>query len=135
MENLEEKSKETKEKKTKKNNVSNTKSRITKEYNKLVKVFISNSPEKKHVIQKLIKRASFLLVLAEDMERSINDEELLVETVNASQSFTKSNPLLKDYRDTVKSYQTVLKQLCDLVKNESSGPVEPDELEAFIKLK
>ena len=77
--------------------------------------------------------ASFLLVLSEDMERSIKQNNLTFETINASQSFTKSNPLLKDYRDTVKSYQTVLKQLCDLMKNEVVDPSGlPDELEKFI---
>ena len=58
---------------------------------------------------------------------------MTVETINASQYFIKANPLLKDYRDTIKSYQTVIKQLCDLVKNDaSSEKKEPDELEAFI---
>ena len=87
-----------------------------------------------HVIKKLIKRASFLMVLSEDMERDIRKAELTMTTINASQSFTKSNPLLKDYRDTVKSYQTVLKQLCDLVKDSSlSDKSVPDELEMFLK--
>ena len=107
--------------------------RITKEYNKLSKLFISSHPEKEHVIKKLIKRASFLLILAEDMEKDIQSSELTTETINGSQSFVKSNPLLKDYRDTIKSYQTVIKQLCDLLKNEGNPEKNmPDELEAFL---
>lgn len=112
------------------------KARITKESNKLNKLFDVSSPEKKHVVSKLIERASFLLILAEDMETDIKKDDLIVKTINASQQFTKSNPLLKDYRDTVKSYQTVVKQLCELTKNENSSsndPDEPDELEQFIK--
>jgi len=109
------------------------KKRITYEYNKLVKLFTSKASEKKHVIQKLSKRAAFLLVLSEEMEKNIQSSDMTVETINASQSFIKANPLLKDYRDTIKSYQTVIKQLCDLVKNEpASEKDELDELEKFL---
>lgn len=110
------------------------KARITKEKNKLYKLFSTTNIEKKHIINRLIDRASFLLILSEDMETQIKDSDLTILTVNSSQSFTKSNPLLKDYRDTVKSYQTVLKQLCDLIKNDSQMDAnESDELEEFLK--
>lgn len=109
------------------------KARITKEKNKLLKLFPSDSKQTEHVTMKLIDRASFLMVLAEDMETEIKESELSVLTINSSQQFLKANPLLKDHRDTVKSYQTVIKQLCDLVKvNNSSSTNEPDELEDFI---
>lgn len=127
-----------KEKKTvdtqKKKLMSIRKARITKEKNKLYKLFSTTNIEKKHIINRLIDRASFLLILSEDMESQIKDSDLTILTVNAYQSFTKSNPLLKDYRDTVKSYQTVLKQLCDLIKNDSQmDNNESDELEEFLK--
>lgn len=110
------------------------KARITKEKNKLYKLFSTTNIEKKHIINRLIDRASFLLILSEDMETQIKDSDLTILTVNSYQSFTKSNPLLKDYRDTVKSYQTVLKQLCDLIKNDSQMDAnESDELEEFLK--
>ena len=110
------------------------KARITKEYNRLCKLFSTSQVEKTHVIKKLCARASFLLVLAEDIEKNINSDNLTVLTINASQQFLKANPLMKDYRDTVKSYQTVVKQLCDLTKkdSQSNSKNEPDELEAFL---
>ncbi len=126
--------KKAKEEEVNKKAPSNVQSRITSEYNKLSKIFVSSYPEKNHVIKKLIKRASFLLILAEEMEKDIRESDLTTETINASQSFIKSNPLLKDYRDTVKSYQTVVKQLCDLVGKESTSDRDkPDELEVFLK--
>lgn len=121
------------EEEKKKKQLAIRKARITKEKNKLYKLFDSNNPEKKHLINRLIDRAAFLLVLSEDMETDIKEENLTVLTVNSSQSFIKANPLLKDYRDTVKSYQTVLKQLIDLTKNETTNTDEPDELEEFLK--
>lgn len=140
MEKKEEKLDEIKEKEQKivdtqkKKIMSIRKARITKEKNKLYKLFSTTNIEKKHIINRLIDRASFLLILSEDMETQIKDSDLTILTVNAYQSFTKSNPLLKDYRDTVKSYQTVLKQLCDLIKNDSQMDAnESDELEEFLK--
>ena len=112
------------------------KSRITKENNRLIKLYVVDPKDNRsHVIKKLCARASFLLILSEDIERDINNDDLTVLTINANQQFVKSNPLLKDYRDTVKSYQTVVKQLCDLSKNGSSSSndkTEPDELEDFM---
>ena len=109
------------------------KGRITKEQNKLKKLYSSVSKEKEHIVKKLIDRASFLLILSEDMEKEIKNGELLMLTINASQQFVKSHPLLKDHRDTVKSYQTVLKQLYDLTKNDSSSNDEDDELRKFLE--
>ena len=104
--------------------------RIKKEINKLNRIFKNCSNQ--DILTRLIKRAAMLLIISEDMEEEIlNFDKYTVETINASQQFLKANPLLKDYRDTVKSYQTVIKQLCDLTKNEL-GSFEKDELEDFI---
>lgn len=133
MEKQKEKLSKVKEDSINKKTNSNMKTKIKKESNKLKKLFKSNSLEKSYIINKLIEKAAFLLVLSEQMETELKESDLSVETINASQSFIKANPLLKDYRDTVKSYQTVLKQLCDLTKNESSQNSEgPDELEQFL---
>ena len=83
-------------------------------------------------LEKLREYYAQLGQVREDMEAElIGCEKYTTTTINASQTFIKSNPLLKDYRDTVKSYQTVLKQLCDLTKDEKN-PVEKDELEQFL---
>lgn len=125
-----------KELEDKKKKLAIRKARVTKEYNRLVKLFDTSLKDRSHVIKKLCARASFLLILSEDIEKDINDDNLTVLTINASQQFTKSNPLLKDYRDTVKSYQTVVKQLCDLSKpgmqSSASDKSIPDELEMFM---
>lgn len=110
----------------------NRKKRIDKEKKNFEKIFSSVSQEKKNIISKLLDTAAFLLIMIQDMEAElIKCDGYTMTTINASQTFTKSNPLLKDYRDTIKSYQTVLKQLCDLTKDEKN-PVEKDELEMFL---
>ena len=110
----------------------NRKKLIEKVKKNFEKIFNSVSSEKKDIIKKLIERASFLLVMIHDMETELMQcESYTTTTINASQTFIKSNPLLKDYRDTVKSFQTVLKQLCDLTKD-GKNPVKPDALEEFL---
>lgn len=91
--------------------------RIEKEIKRIEKIFNDIPKKKKNITKELIKRASFLLVMAEDMEEEINELDGVLETtINGSQQFVKANPLFKEYRDTVKSYQAVIKQLNDLIK-------------------
>ena len=100
---------------------------------KIKKLYKNLSKEKMVKIQELIYRASFLLVLAQDMELElIKYDSFITTTINASQSFVKTNPLLKDYRDTIKSYQSVIKQIDDLTKDDVITDPVPDELDNFI---
>lgn len=106
------------------------KKKVNKEKKKLLKVYGNSSNIE--VVERLVDRASFLLVMTQEIEEELNNlKEYTTVTDNASQHFLKSNPLLKDYRDTVKSYQLVLKQLTDLTKNDLK-PDEPDPLKEFL---
>lgn len=110
--------------------MNNFQKKVNKEKKKLLEVFKQSKHQE--IVSRLVDRASFLLVMAQEMEDKIKDlDEYTTETINASQQFIKPNPLLKDYRDTVKSYQTVLKQLTDLTKNESN-PDDKDPLKEFL---
>lgn len=107
--------------------------RIKKEMQKIKKMYKNLSKEKMTKIQELIYRASFLLIMAQDMESDLIEcKSFTTTTINASQTFVKTNPLLKDYRDTIKSYQAVIKQLDDLTKDELINEPVKDELEDFI---
>lgn len=99
--------------------------RIEKEIKKINKIFNKIPKKKKDLTKELVKRAAFLLIIAEDMEQQINTLDSVLEiTINASQQFVKANPLFKEYRDTVKSYQAVIKQLTDLIKVDEDLPAQ-----------
>lgn len=105
---------------------------------KRIKSILKDIPRNiKRTAEKLSKRAAFLLILTEDIEEKLNENtDFLKVTINASQEFVKANPLLKEYRDTVKSYQSVIKQLTDLAtaKEKDDEPKDkgkPDEFMAF----
>lgn len=117
----------------KNNNSKEKEKRIKKEMQKLKKLYKELSKEKMTKISELIYRASFLLVMIQDMEQEIIQyENFVTTTINASQTFIKTNPLLKDYRDTIKTYQSVLKQLEDLTKDENLEPIGKDELDEWL---
>lgn len=112
--------------------------RIKKEETRIKSILKDTQKNVKKATEKLVKRAAFLLILTEDMEEKLQqDDEFLKTTVNASQEFTKANPLLKEYRDTVKSYQAVIKQLTDLAivkeKEDDSKGDKPDEFINFCR--
>ena len=109
------------------------KKRIKKELNKLNKLYKNNSENKKKQIEELLYKASFLLILSQDLESEISSsDKFMVEVVNGSQYFKKVNPLIKEYRETVKSYQAVLKQLDEFTKDTPLEPSKPDALMEFI---
>lgn len=119
--------------KEKNNNSKEKEKRIKKEMQKLKKLYKELSKEKMTKISELIYRASFLLVMIQDMEQEIIQyENFVTTTINASQTFIKTNPLLKDYRDTIKTYQSVLKQLEDLTKDETLEAPGKDELDEWL---
>lgn len=109
--------------------------RIKKESIKLKRIFKNSNKKNMSKIEELINRASFLLVVSQDIERELKlNNNYTITTINASQTFTKPNPLLKEYRDTVKAYQAVIKQLDEMSedKNNLPPPTKLDELEEFI---
>lgn len=111
--------------------------RIKKEESRIKSILKDVPKNIKKTTEKLSKRAAFLLILIEDLEEKLNENtDFLKTTINASQEFVKANPLLKEYRDTVKSYQAVIKQLTDLAvikdkEDDAKDKDKPDEFMSF----
>lgn len=97
--------------------------KATKEISKIFKnVSMANQPK----IKELINRCAFLLVMAKEMEGNlIQTDDFYTIVINKSQQYVKIDPLLREYRDTVKSYQQVVKQLIEITKGEV---VDKDDL-------
>ena len=97
--------------------------KATKEISKIFKnVSMTNQPK----IKELINRCAFLLVMAKEMEANlIQTDDFYTIVINKSQQYVKIDPLIREYRDTVKSYQQVVKQLIEITKGEV---VDKDDL-------
>ena len=107
--------------------------KIKKELNNIKKIYKKVPKEKLLKINDLMYRAAFLLVMAKDMEEELlNCDSYTTKTINASQTFLKTHPLCKDYRDTIKSYQAVIKQLDDMTKDDIPAEPSKDELDEFL---
>lgn len=97
--------------------------KATKEISKIFKIVsMANQPK----IKELINRCAFLLVMAKEMEANlIQTDDFYTIVINKSQQYVKIDPLIREYRDTVKSYQQVVKQLIEITKGEV---VDKDDL-------
>ena len=97
--------------------------KATKEISKIFKnISMANQPK----IKELINRCAFLLVMAKEMEENLmQTDDFYTIVINKSQQYVKIDPLLREYRDTVKSYQQVVKQLIEITKGEV---VDKDDL-------
>lgn len=97
--------------------------KATKEISKIFKnVSMANQPK----IKELINRCAFLLVMAKEMEENLmQTDDFYTIVINKSQQYVKIDPLVREYRDTVKSYQQVVKQLIEITKGEV---VDKDDL-------
>lgn len=108
--------------------------RITTEKNRLNRIYKDISKENKSIIDGLINRAAFMRITLEDMERDL-DEKGFVEPFSQSEKlepYERERPVARLYNTMNKNYQSIIKQLSDLLPKEK--PVEPDDgFEDFIR--
>ena len=102
--------------------------RIKTEKNRLVKIYKDVSKENKSIIEGLINRAAFMRITLEDMEQDL-DTNGFVEFFTQSEKtepYERERPVARLYNTMNKNYQSIIKQLSDLipkqeVKEESDG--------------
>lgn len=111
--------------------------RIQAEIKRLQDIFKNIPKDEYKSVLKLIEQLSFMAVTLDDLIEKINSEPLVVETVNASQTFTKENPALTSYNKMYANYVKGLQQLISLLPEESKPLEEPekDELMSYLKKK
>lgn len=112
--------------------------RIQEEIKRLQDIFKKISTNEYKSIMKLIENLAFMAVTLDDLIEIVNNEPLVVETVNASQTFSKENPALTSYNKMYSNYIKGLQQLISLLPQESK-PTEAndksDELISYLKKK
>jgi hypothetical protein len=110
--------------------------RIKKEYNRIKKVYKDMPPDVKTTVDSLIHRAAFMRVSLEDMEADI-DERGFVEFFSQSEKtepYERERPVARLYNTLNKNYQSIMKQLSDLVpKPKIEPPTKEDELMGFLQ--
>ena len=84
--------------------------------------------KKKKLILKIIEETAFQKVTMEDAKAAISEKGLSVETVNASQRFTKERPEVETYNKFQKMYAANIDRLIDLLPAEAKAQ---SKLQAF----
>jgi hypothetical protein len=101
--------------------------RISREEKRLRKSYKDLPKDKMQVVDGLIRRAAYMRVTLEDMEKDL-DENGFVEMFTQSEKtepYERERPVARLYNTMNKNYQSIIKQLSDLLPKEE--PIEEDD--------
>ena len=108
--------------------------RKSKELQKLKKIFKDIEPGKQKTVEKLISNAAFMAESLDELQETIREKGFVEEYHNgANQSGIKKCSEVEIYNTMIKNYSSIIKQLVDLLPNESKN--SGDELLDFINRK
>ena len=109
--------------------------RIKKEESRLRRIYTKIDKDNKAIIDGLIRRAAYMRVTLEDWEIDI-DENGYFEMFTQSEKtdpYERERPVIRLYNTMNKNYQSIIKQLSDLVPKYEPTPKEEDDgFEDFI---
>lgn len=108
--------------------------RISKEGRRLRKIYKNIDADKKGIIDGLIQRAAYMRVTLEDWEEDIIKNgctEMFTQSVNTP-PYERERPVARLYNTMNKNYQSIIKQLTDLMPKEVKVVDEDDGFEDFI---
>lgn len=108
--------------------------RISAEKLRLTKIYSEIPEEKKRLIDGLINRAAFMRITLEDMEKDL-DENGFVEFFTQSEKtepYERERPVARLYNTMNKNYQSIIKQLSDLLPKEDARKEVSDGFEDFV---
>ena len=107
--------------------------RINNEKKRLTDIFQEIDEDKLDIVDGLINRASFMRITLEDYEKDIN-ENGSVEAFSQSEKlepYERGRPVVGFYNTMNKNYQSIIKQLIDLLPKEEQIIID-DGFEDFI---
>lgn len=108
--------------------------RILREERRLKKNYKDIQKDKLAVVDGLVRRAAFMRATLEDMERDL-DENGFVEMFSQSEKtepYERERPVARLYNTMNKNYQSIIKQLSDLLPKEPPKSENDDGFEAFV---
>jgi hypothetical protein len=107
--------------------------RISMEEDRLRKIYSSIDEDNKAIIDGLIQRAAYMRITLEDWERDIDDNGFIEMFTQSEKTapYERERPVIRLYNTMNKNYQSIIKQLSDLVPK-YEVKVKDDGFEAFI---
>lgn len=105
-----------------------------KEKKRLTEQFQAIDEKKKKLVEGLIERAAFMRVLLEELEEDLNKNGYWEWFSQGDQApYQRKRPAADLYNQTNKNYQSIIKQLSDLLPKDVPQPMtEDDGFERFV---
>lgn len=108
--------------------------RITKEVNRLKRLFKEMDSDTMNKVLSLIRNAAFMTVTLEDLQEELIKENGLVSKYQngENQWGTKKSPEVEIYNSMIKNHMGIIKQLTDLMPEKPVA--EPKKEDEFLKI-
>ena len=107
--------------------------RIEKEIKRLSAIYLKVESKNKRIIEGLIQRAAYMRVSLEDYEADLDDGgyvEMFSQSPNMK-PYERERPVARLYNSMNKNYQTLMKQLADMLPKEQIKPKD-DGFDSFV---
>lgn len=107
--------------------------RITKEERRLKRNYKDIQKDKSAIVEGLIRRAAFMRATLEDMELDLDERGFVEMFAQGDQEpYERERPVARQYQQMNKNYQSIIKQLSDLLPKEPIKQKEDDGFESFV---
>lgn len=107
--------------------------RITREERRLKRNYKDIQKDKSAVVEGLIRRAAFMRATLEDMELDLDSGGFVEMFAQGDQEpYERERPVARQYQQMNKNYQSIIKQLSDLLPKEPPKQKEDDGFESFV---
>lgn len=107
--------------------------RITREERRLKRNYKDIQKDKSAVVEGLIRRAAFMRATLEDMELDLDERGFVEMFAQGDQEpYERERPVARQYQQMNKNYQSIIKQLSDLLPKEPIKQKEDDGFESFV---
>lgn len=111
--------------------------RIKKEERRLKKIYKNIDKDNKAIIDGLIQRAAYMRITLEDWEKDIMENgciEMFTQS-EKTEPYERERPVARLYNTMNKNYQSIIKQLTDLIPKKENSNEEDDGFDAFVNSK
>lgn len=107
--------------------------RITREERRLKRNYKDIQKDKSSVVEGLIRRAAFMRATLEDMELDLDERGFVEMFAQGEQEpYERERPVARQYQQMNKNYQSIIKQLSDLLPKEPPKQKDDDGFESFV---
>ncbi len=108
--------------------------RIKKEIRRLRKIYKDIDKDNQAILEGLIQRAAYMRIILEDWEIDIMENgyyEMFTQS-EKTDPYERERPVVRLYNTMNKNYQSIIKQLSDLVPKPDTKKEKDDGFDAFI---